>query len=578
MARVLCVIGARLNSSRLPGKHLLDLAGRPLIARLVERLERVPAIDDIVLATTADDYNRPLVAWCETEGQSCFAYTGDVNDLVGRVDAVVGQYAPDILVYCCGDSPLIEPATLQRLIEAMQAAPGVERAVIQADASGRPPIHEGFDLYSRSLWKRAVQASTRPEHREHVGSVLREWREPLQVTEVEENAVFHRIQHRLSVDTVSDYRFMSRVYDDWYADNPEHSIVSLPWLIGRMESEPELRAINRSVRQRTVGETAGKALLVTCAGPEAGLGHLSRSVVMARLLQDRLGYGVRLAVLGPEEVLQEPLPADFFSDIDSLLETVTAVDYQVLVMDWPWQQQPFSPQVLAQLTGRAGCSLGIDMPPEWQRHVDIVYLPACAVRHQEAYDPEKLVYGWDSYLFHAPARRREWRDRDELLVLTGGSDPQGLADILPALLDAALPDGMRIRWVQGPFAPAPRLIDHSRLDWHIVRSPAGLEALFDRARLVVSVFGISTIEALRAGLPTVVYSPYGDRDKEQLQSLEQAGVAEVAWQTDDIADRITRLWREPELAGKRADVAWERLQRANGDRFVAVVQRCGEQT
>jgi len=105
-----------------------------------------------------------------------------------------------------------------------------------------------------------------------------------------------------------------------------------------------------------------------------------------------------------------------------------------------------------------------------------------------------------------------------------------------------------------------------------------LEALFDRARLVVSVFGISTIEALRAGLPTVVYSPYGDRDKEQLQSLEQAGVAEVAWQTDDIADRITRLWREPELAGKRADVAWERLQRANGDRFVAVVQRCGEQT
>ncbi len=70
---VLAVIGARLNSSRLPRKHMLDLAGKPLIARIFERLERVSVIDKLVLATTADDYNKPMVTWAEQAGKSVLA-------------------------------------------------------------------------------------------------------------------------------------------------------------------------------------------------------------------------------------------------------------------------------------------------------------------------------------------------------------------------------------------------------------------------------------------------------------------------------------------------------------------------
>ena len=69
MARkVAAVIGARLNSSRLPGKQLLPLAGRPLIAHIVERLRHVEGLDQIVLATTADDFNKPLRDWAATSG------------------------------------------------------------------------------------------------------------------------------------------------------------------------------------------------------------------------------------------------------------------------------------------------------------------------------------------------------------------------------------------------------------------------------------------------------------------------------------------------------------------------------
>ena len=80
MKKVLAVIGARLNSSRLPGKQLLDLAGKPLIERIFQRLEKIPQLSQIVLATTADDYNQPLLQWAQRVGKQVFAFEGDVND------------------------------------------------------------------------------------------------------------------------------------------------------------------------------------------------------------------------------------------------------------------------------------------------------------------------------------------------------------------------------------------------------------------------------------------------------------------------------------------------------------------
>jgi spore coat polysaccharide biosynthesis protein SpsF (cytidylyltransferase family) len=126
LAKIVGIIGARLNSSRLPRKHLLDLAGAPLIARMFERLERVPEIDRLVLATTADDYNRPLVEWAEANGKSVFAFAGDVNDLVGRVDAVVRAENPDIVLYLCGDSPLMEPDSISAWIQAYLREPDLD--------------------------------------------------------------------------------------------------------------------------------------------------------------------------------------------------------------------------------------------------------------------------------------------------------------------------------------------------------------------------------------------------------------------------------------------------------------------
>ncbi len=297
MPAAIAVIGARLNSSRLPRKHLLDLAGSPLIARIFQRLERVPELDRIILATTNDDYNRPLVHWAEGAGKAVAAYDGDVNDLVGRIDWIAASEQPGILVYVCGDSPLVEPTTISAMIRILRDNPDAELAGIEPH-QGRPVIHEGFSVYSGRLWRRLVAASEQPHEREHVGSALQKFADPTPMALIRDDPQFFKLKHRLSVDTPSDYRFMSEAYRRWYHDHGEETIVSLSWLIDLLELDDRLRAINTFVRQKRVLDRSVPVLLATAADQAHGLGHLCRSLAAAAAFQNTISAGVRLLIAG----------------------------------------------------------------------------------------------------------------------------------------------------------------------------------------------------------------------------------------------------------------------------------------
>ena len=72
--KILAVVGARLNSSRLPGKHMLTLAGRPMIERVFQRLHKSTLLNSFILATTDDSFNVELIDWARSFNVSYFAY------------------------------------------------------------------------------------------------------------------------------------------------------------------------------------------------------------------------------------------------------------------------------------------------------------------------------------------------------------------------------------------------------------------------------------------------------------------------------------------------------------------------
>ena len=94
--RVVCIVQARMGATRLPGKPLKEVLGRPLLQFLVERLRRAKSIDDIVIATSTDPQDDQIALWCQKQEVSC--YRGSENDVLQRYLEAARIHHADALV------------------------------------------------------------------------------------------------------------------------------------------------------------------------------------------------------------------------------------------------------------------------------------------------------------------------------------------------------------------------------------------------------------------------------------------------------------------------------------------------
>ncbi|MFC3051243.1 cytidylyltransferase domain-containing protein [Kordiimonas pumila] len=507
--KIIAVIGARLNSSRLPRKQLLPLAGKPLIARLVDRLRTVKSLDDIILATTGDDYNGDLVNWAEEYGITVEAYNGDVNDLVGRVDSVVQKHNADMLLYVCGDCPLVEPASIEKWVDAMLADPACEMAAFMPRNDSKKYIHEGFDLFRRSFWDRMEKVALEPFEREHIGAVYHHLHKvsPNKIANVIDDDIYASCDHRLSVDTSSDYFFMRRIYEDWYKDNGPESLVDLKTVIQRILADPDLTKTNKEVRQRKVGEECPRVVIFCEAGPTVGLGHLSRVLVVIQALQDHLSASVMLCIKG-QALRHSALALVPHCWVDSFSNfTTKGKVWDAAVVDVKTLDQPLF-DVLEQLPDGT-LKIAVDQDLKLHDTFDFMWQP-CMYLDEEAIKPcaDKVEYGWHTFLLRAGNNtKKPDHDQNRVVVLTGGSDAAGLGAVWPEKLLAVMNTAAEIDWVQGPFAAPPVMLAGAGMN--ILHAPDNLTDLLPSYTAALVVFGVSYFECLLAGVPAVVSNAAG---------------------------------------------------------------------
>lgn len=568
--RVLGIVGARLNSSRLPGKQLLDLAGKPLIARIFERLEQIAELDTIVLATTADEYNRPLVQWAEQAGKAWFSYDGDVNDLVGRVDAIVKQYQPQVVVYFCGDSPLIEPHIASRLINALLAAPDADLVELRAISRERPFIHEGFMPWPIETWRRLVALATEAAEREHVGSSLKK-ATGLTTLYVDDDEIYSRIKHRISVDTPSDYQFMAEIYRRWYAENSQQSIVSLSWVIGQLLVDGALRGINQQVRQKGVHDRSAKIVLLAHCGESIGLGHLRRTMVLARALQDRFSAAVELLIVGDAVSLSglELLPHHFIaaeSGVNQLLQKLMSYRPEAVVIDVATDRLKIDMgALLLQLRQQQVVTVAVDGLIKEHELLDLLCIPSfyLAPEWLGLAEQGKIMFGWDHYFFDPALQSRPWRGGNRVIVMTGGSDHYGMAAVWPAMLDSTLPAGTVISWIVGPYAKAPDLSVNSRLIWEVEHAPENLVQLMAEANYALTPYGVTLFELLKLAKPVVAYHPCNSQQAE-LSAFKMEDVAWLAATPEDAVAALATLMADSKTAGGLVANGVEKMASSNG--------------
>ncbi|MDO9122321.1 MAG: glycosyltransferase family protein, partial [Anaerolineaceae bacterium] len=117
MTEIVAIIQARMSSTRLPGKVLLDLGGRSVLSRMVERVRQSKLITRVVVATTIDPSDEPIIQMCQHEKIDFFR--GSLPDVLDRYYQAATKYQAEIVVRLTGDCPLIDPQLIDQTIQAL---------------------------------------------------------------------------------------------------------------------------------------------------------------------------------------------------------------------------------------------------------------------------------------------------------------------------------------------------------------------------------------------------------------------------------------------------------------------------
>jgi spore coat polysaccharide biosynthesis protein SpsF len=232
-----------MTSTRLPGKVLMDLSGRPMLERQLERLARCTQVDEIVLAVTTNSDDEPLVGLARRLGLRW--YRGSEHDVLARYLGAVREAQAELVVRVTSDCPLIDPLETDAVVAALQ-----DRRGTCDYASNRlePRLPRGLDC--EALWadvlERTDRMATSAPAREHVTWFCYAERPDLFALHSVRRP-FDAHDLRWTVDTAEDLAVVRRLYDELALAERETPLAEI---IAHVRAHPELAAINAHVVQK----------------------------------------------------------------------------------------------------------------------------------------------------------------------------------------------------------------------------------------------------------------------------------------------------------------------------------------
>jgi len=261
-AEVLAVVQARLGSTRLPGKALEDIAGRPMLAHVLTRAAAVRGVDRVVLATTTRSEDDALARLASDLGIACAR--GSTDDVLDRFHSTLLAYPAGVVLRLTGDCPLLDPMVVQLVLDAFIRSAGSLDYVSNVD----PPTYpDGLDaeVFARPALERAWREAVLPSDREHVTTYIREHRDRFRVGNVVNGEDLSA--HRWVVDTPADLAFAREIHAS--LDTAGRRIFGMAEVLAILRRRPELSALNAGIR-RNEGLEHSRARDVVAPGRSSG--------------------------------------------------------------------------------------------------------------------------------------------------------------------------------------------------------------------------------------------------------------------------------------------------------------------
>lgn len=243
MADILIILQARLSSSRLPGKVLKTLHGKPMLEQQIARFAKIQTPYQLVVATSEQPEDDAIALLCKKLDINCFR--GELNDVLSRfyhaATHIKKQHDIQHIVRITGDCPVIDAKIIDQVI-ALYLAKQCDYCSNCAPAT----FPDGLDVevFSLAALKTAFEQAQKPSEREHVTLFIRNNPNLFTLCNYQNNVDLSHL--RWTVDEPADFEFVTQVYRALY---PQNKYFDFNDILTLLQQKPELCSINLGINR-----------------------------------------------------------------------------------------------------------------------------------------------------------------------------------------------------------------------------------------------------------------------------------------------------------------------------------------
>ncbi len=237
---IVSIIQARMSSSRLPGKVMLPVLNKPILLRMIERVQKAKMIGQFVIATSTNPDDDTIEKLCKENNLTCFR--GHLTDLLDRHYQAGKKFNADAVVKIPSDCPLIDPVVIDRVIK-YYIDNSTNFDFVSNLHPATYPDGNDVEIFSFKVLERAWKESTRQLEREHTTPYFWENPDKFKIGNVTwETGWDYSTSHRWTIDFEEDYQFIKKVYEELYPCNANFGLNDILKLLN---DKPEIAEINK---------------------------------------------------------------------------------------------------------------------------------------------------------------------------------------------------------------------------------------------------------------------------------------------------------------------------------------------
>lgn len=243
VSKTVAIVCVRMGSERLPGKMMLEVAGKPMLGHLINRVKQVKGIDSIVIAAPESSENDVIEKYCKEANVSCFRFRGPEDDVLGRMVGAFEQEKADTGVMIYGDSPLIDPRLVEECLHAYKEG-GFDW--VGNDRKNTYPSGMFTETFSIKALRNSASKTSDPAVREHGTLYIRQHPDEYKQKDIEAPSASRRPDVHLDIDSEEDFALFENLLNHFAPRND----FSLTEILAYLDGHPDIAKSNQHVHRR----------------------------------------------------------------------------------------------------------------------------------------------------------------------------------------------------------------------------------------------------------------------------------------------------------------------------------------